>query len=64
MATGPRVGGNPDGVSAAGRLDKAFCVWRCLIIPEVRMLQPKIAKFCLFALVVLSIGVVIGRFWL
>ena len=47
-----------------GRLGRAFRIWRCLSVPEVRMLQPKVAKLGLFALVVLSIGVVIGRFLL
>jgi hypothetical protein len=32
--------------------------------PEVTMVQPKIAKFGLFTLFVLSIGVAIGRFLL
>ena len=61
---GTGVSSNSDGVCAAGRFDRAFRVWRCLSVPEVRMLQPKVAKFGLFALIVLSIGVVIGRFLL
>ena len=47
-----------------GKARQAFRVWRCLSIPEVRMLQPKVVKFGLFALVMLSMGVVIGRFLL
>ena len=41
-----------------------FRVRRCPSVPEVTMLQPKVAKLGLFAFVVLSIGVVVGRFLL